>query len=160
MDLAENIDFSEQRKELLQKKYGADSIVVRSVALALFTGMTTVEIAAELGMPEEEVSKISRLDTTKLRLRNLLTAADPARLQTILKAASIDAVLQMRNLLHSQDQRTALTAARYVIDRAFGVQTAPKSGLQGHELDDPTSALEETRKQLEEARRKLNTKSL
>lgn len=143
---------------LMDKKYGKQSLLVKSVALLMANGYTVQDIAQELGVVEEEVRNVLNQPATKEHMRRLLMSVSPERLNAIIKAAAVDAVIKMQKLLQSDD-RVAFVAAKYIIDRSLGDVEAPKNPLlkQG-DLQNPASAVAEIDKQIADARKRLSSK--
>jgi hypothetical protein len=144
---------------LLDKKYGKQSMLVKVVALLTSNGFTTQDIADELGLPVSEIQNVLAQPATKEHLKRLMLNVSPERLNAIIKAVAVDAIIKMSSLLHSIDDRTSFAASKYIIDRSLGDSEKPsKPLLRQEEVTNPKAALDALEQQIQNAQRRLSVK--
>jgi len=159
MDSLDCLIPTEKVVSLLDKKYGKQSMVVKTVALLTANGFTTQDIAEELELPVSEIHNVLSQPACKEHLRRLMMNVSPERLNSIIKAVAVDAIIKMSSLLTSLDDRTVFAAAKYIIDRSLGDIDKPKNPLlKQQDASNPKAALDAITQQINSAQRRLAVK--
>lgn len=122
----------------------------RVMAHLAASGHSKKEIAEQTGYSYAQVLDVHRQDWFKTRVATIIAEASNASVQKLLTGGAVDAVMKLHQLLESDSDSVALSAAKDILDRTHGKSVPMERKDEEHVPADPQDEIDAIKEELKQ----------